>query len=197
MNKSSILSYKLAQLIINNGGREEATIIGSSVKVPMANAALVNGAVSHVVELDDGHRIAKGHPGVTVISAALAVAESLGATGKELITAVVAGYDIFVRVASSINPSHLNKGYHTTGTCGTLAAAAAASSLLKLGEIQTANALGLAGIQASGLLEVTIDGQMAKVLNAGKAAYGGVLAALLAKENAEGPKSVIEGKKEL
>lgn len=194
-DKDSTLGEKLTELIIHNGGIEEATIIGPAVKVPLANAALANGVLSHVAELDDGHRIARGHPGVAVVSAALSTSEYLKSGGKDLITAVVAGYDIFVRIAASINPSHLNRGYHTTGTCGTLAACAAASNLLKLNEIQTANALGLAGIQASGLLEVTIDGQMAKALHAGKAAYCGVLAALLAKEGAEGPKSVIEGKK--
>lgn len=194
-DKSSFLSEKLSELIINIGGREEATIIGPAVKVPLVNAAFVNGVLSHVVELDDGHRSAKGHPGVAVLSAALPTAEYLGSSGKELISAIAAGYDIFVRIASSVNPSHLNRGFHTTGTCGTFAACAAACSLLKLDERQTANALGLAGTQASGLLEVTIDGQMAKALHAGKAAYSGVLTALLAKEGVEGPKSIIEGKK--
>lgn len=194
-DKGSVLSQKLTELIMQNGGREEATIIGPGVKVPLINAAFVNGVLSHVVELDDGHRDAKGHPGVTVISAALPTAEYLGADGKDLITAIVAGYDVFVRIASSVNPSHLNRGFHTTGTCGTFAACAAVCSLFKLDEEQTVNALGLAGLQASGLLEVTIDGHMAKALHAGKAAYGGILAALLAKEGAKGPKSIIEGKK--
>ncbi|MBA1336635.1 MAG: hypothetical protein HPY66_3070 [Firmicutes bacterium] len=194
-NKGSLLSEKLTELIIQNGGAEEATIIGPAVKVPVINAALCNGALSHVVELDDGHRIARGHPGVTVVSSALATAEYLGSSGKELITSIVAGYDIFVRVASSINPSHLKRGYHTTGTCGALAAAAAAAKLFRLSAEKTANALGLAGIQAAGLLEVTVDGQMAKVLHPGKSAQAGVLSALLAKDGVQGPKTIIEGTK--
>jgi len=194
-NRGSLLSERLTELIIRNGGAEEATIIGPAVKVPVINAALCNGALSHVVELDDGHRVARGHPGVTVVSSALAAAEYLGASGKELITAVAAGYDIFVRVASSVNPSHLQRGYHTTGTCGTLAAAAASAKLFGLDAEKTANALGLAGIQAAGLLEVTIDGQMAKALHPGKSAQAGVLSALLAKEGVQGPKTIIEGKK--
>ncbi len=193
--KGNKLSKTLVRLLIDSGGAEEATIIGPSIKVSVMNAALCNGTLSHVVELDDGHRIARGHPGVTVISSALAVAEYLGASGKDFITAIVAGYDIFVRIASSVNPSHLERGFHTTGTCGTFAAAAAAANLLKLNVRETANALGLAGTQAAGLLEVTIDGQMAKVLHPGKSAQAGVLAAFLAKEGVEGPKTVIEGVK--
>lgn len=194
-NKGSLLSTRLTELITHNGGVEEATIIGPAVKVPVINAALCNGVLSHVVELDDGHRIARGHPGVTVVSSALAAAEYLGASGKELITAIVAGYDVFVRIASSVNPSHLQRGYHTTGTCGALAAAAASAKLFGLDAEETANALGLAGIQAAGLLEVTVDGQMAKALHPGKSAQAGVLSALLAKDGVQGPKTIIEGVK--
>ena len=194
-SRGSILSERLIELIIRNGGTQEATIIGQKAKVPVFNAALCNGVLSHVVELDDGHRIARGHPGVTVISAALAAAEYSNSSGRELITAIVAGYDIFVRVASSVNPSHLERGFHTTGTCGALAASAAAASLFGLNSEETANALGLAGIQAAGLLEVTVDGQMAKPLHPGKAAQAGVLSALLAKDGVKGPKTIVEGTK--
>ncbi len=194
-NNGSLLSTKLTELIIRYGGAEEATIIGFGVKVPVINAALCNGVLSHVVELDDGHRIARGHPGVTVVSSALATAEYLGSSGKEMITAIVAGYDVFVRVASSINPSHLQRGYHTTGTCGTLAAAASAAKLLRLKPEEISNALGLSGIQAAGLLEVTIDGQMAKPLHPGKSAFAGVLSGLMAKDGVQGPKTIIEGAK--
>jgi 2-methylcitrate dehydratase PrpD len=192
---SSLLSENIIELIKNNGGTEEATIIGQSTKVPLINAALANGVLSHVVELDDGHRIARGHPGVVVLSAVLPIAEYLRSNGKELITAIVAGYDIFVRIASAVNPSHLNRGYHTTGTCGTLAAAAAAAKIFNLNKEQTINALGFAGIQAAGLLEVTVSGQTAKALHSGKAAYAGVLSAILAKAGGEGPKAIIEGVK--
>jgi 2-methylcitrate dehydratase PrpD len=194
-NAGNLLSQKLINLVKYNGGIEEATIIGTAIKVPVTNAALCNGVLSHVVELDDGHRIARGHPGVTVISSALATAEYLHLTGEELLTAIVAGYDIFVRIASSINPSHLERGFHTTGTCGALAAATAAAKLFRLNPPEIANALGLAGIQAAGLLEVTIDGQMAKPLHSGKSAQAGVLSVILAKDGVRGPKTIIEGKK--
>lgn len=192
---SSLLSDKLVELIKNNGGTKEASIIGQCTKVPLLNAALANGVLSHVVELDDGHRIARGHPGVVVLSAVFPVAEYLGFNGKELIIATAAGYDVFVRIASAVNPSHLNRGYHTTGTCGTLAAAAAAAKAFNLNKEQTINALGLAGIQAAGLLEVTVSGQMAKALHPGKSSYAGVLSAILAKDGVQGPNSIIEGVK--
>lgn len=121
------------------GGIEEATIFGDGVKVPSTNAALVNGTMGHVHELDDGHRFALGHPGVASIPAAIAVAEKVGAGGKELITATVLGYDIFVRIAMAVNPSHRSRGFHTTGTCGTFGAAAAGGKILGLDEKGMAN----------------------------------------------------------
>ncbi len=189
----SVLSKELLSMMKTVGGKEEASVLGEKVKLPLINVALVNGTISHVVELDDGHRIARGHPGVTVMTTALAVGEYIGATGEEMITAIVAGYDIFVRLASSVNPSHLNRGYHTTGTCGTLASAATAAVLLKLSEEQTVSALGLAGTQSAGLLEVTESGQMAKAFHAGKSAQAGILAAVLAEKDALGPNSILEG----
>ena len=194
-DNNTAMGEKMTELILSMGGAPQATIIGQEQKVPVALAALGNGTLSHIVELDDGHRIARGHPGVSVISASLPMAEYLGVNGKQLLTAIVAGYDIFVRLASSINPVHLDRGFHTTGTCGTVAAAAACANLLGLDPEGTLNALGLGGLQAAGLIEVAESGQMAKPMHAGKAAFGGVLAGLLAKQNVEGPKAVIEGKK--
>ena len=192
--RGSRLSESLTELLINNGGAQEATFIGPNVKVPVINAALGNGVLSHVVELDDGHRIARGHPGVTVISSALAAAEYLQAGGKELITAIVAGYDVFVRVASAVNPSHLERGFHTTGTRDPGCHRCCSQTVcLKPG--RDGQCPGPGRHPGSGLLEVTIDGQMAKPLHAGKAAQAGVLAALLARDGARGPRSVIEGKK--
>lgn len=109
-------------------GVSESTIIGDGTRIPSVNAAYTNGALAHIHELDDGHRVAMGHPGAPVISAALAVGEKVGASGKELIEAIVAGYEVFIRVGTAINPSHFRRGFHTTGTCGALAAAAAAGS---------------------------------------------------------------------
>jgi len=175
------------------GGDEEATIFGDGVRVPSPNAALVNGTMGHVLELDDGHRYALGHPGVTSIPAAIAVAEKVGASGEDLITALVLGYDIFVRVARAVNPSHRGRGFHTTGTCGTFGAAAAAGKILGLDEEGMINAFGIAAIQAAGLMEVMRGESRIKPLNAGRAAHNGSLAALLAERGITAPRTIFEG----
>ncbi|NIN52077.1 MAG: MmgE/PrpD family protein, partial [Nitrososphaeria archaeon] len=160
------------------GGEPEATVISSPLMVPCTNAALANGTLAHALELDDGSRYAMGHPGVVVIPAALAAAESNDVSGKDLITAVVLGYETFIRLGSAVNPSHFRRGFHTTGTCGTFAAAVAAGKILGLDEDGMANALGLAGTQSAGLFEFVSDGSMSKPLHPGRSAQSGVLAVL-------------------
>ena len=175
------------------GGAKEATIFGSGLKVPSTNAVLVNGTMGHIHELDDGDRFALGHPGVTSIPAAIAVAEKVGASGKEIITAIVIGYDIFSRVARAVNPSHRGRGFHTTGTCGTFGAAATAGKILGLDEKGMINALGIAGLQAAGLMEVMHGESMIKPFNAGRAGSNGVLSALLAEHGTSAPITIFEG----
>ena len=177
---------------IHPGGRPEATVIAKGVKAPCLMAALVNGAMSHAVEMDDVHRGSIVHPAAPIIPAALAVAEKEGADGKTLITAVVAGYDIAIRLGECVGQSHY-RFWHATGTCGTFGAAAAASKVLGLDEERTLDALGNAGDQASGLWQFLKDGAMSKLLHTGKAAFDGVLAALLAREGFTGAKAIIEG----
>jgi len=175
------------------GGIKEATIFGDGTKVPSPNAALVNGAMGHIHELDDGHRFAFGHPGVTSIPSAIAIAEKVSAGGKELITATVLGYEIFIRIAKTINPSHRDRGFHTTGTCGTFGAAAAVGKILGLSQEGMLNALGIAAVQAAGLMEVMRGESRIKPLNAGRAAHNGILAALLAERGITAPRTIFEG----
>jgi len=175
------------------GGIKDSTIFGDGLKVPSPIAALVNGTMGHVHELDDGHRFALGHPGITSIPAAFAVAEKSGADGKELITSIVLGYDLFVRVAKAINPSHRRRGFHTTGTCGTFGAAVASGKILHLNEKEIVNTIGIAGIQAAGLMEVMHGDSIIKPLNAGRAASNGTLAALLAEQGISAPNTILEG----
>lgn len=171
----------------------ESTIIGSdNHKMSAIDAALMNGVSGHSLDLDDGHREAKGHPGVTVIPAVLALTERENLTGKDLILAMVVGYEIFIRLGKAANPYLFNKGFHTTGICGTLAAAAGTSKLLSLNSQQVESSLGIAGTQCSGLLSVTHTGQMIKPLNAGKAAQSGLLSSLLAARGAKGSENIIE-----
>jgi 2-methylcitrate dehydratase PrpD len=174
------------------GGQPQATILPSREKTSALNAALANGIGSHIVELDDVHRGAILHAGAVVIPAALAVAEMVHADGRRLIESIVAGYETAIRIGEAVSPSHYYF-WHTTGTCGTFGACAAAGKLLGLDREQLVWAVGNAGTQAAGLWEFITDGAMSKHLHAGKAAYNGLLAALLAKEGFTGAKAVIEG----
>lgn len=171
---------------------EEATVIGFGFKVPAHDAAYINGAVSHMVELDDVHREAIIHPAVPVVPAALALAEKLKSSGRALMEAVIAGYEVEIAVGKAVNPSHY-KYWHTTGTCGTFGAAAAASKILNLTSSEVVNCLGIAGTHAAGLIEVF--GTSSKPLNPGRAARDGVMAALLAKAGFVGPSTIFEGEK--
>jgi len=191
---NGIISRPLDRLYAGLGGREESTYIGSNRKVPAIHAALLNGVNGHALDLDDGHRRAKGHPGVAVIPATLAACELVDCSGKELITAVILGYEVFIRLGTVLNPILFDRGFHTTGVCGAIAAAAAAAKILCPGERSIESALGIAGTQSSGLLTVTHSGQDIKPLNAGKAAHSGILAALLARESVKGPEDVLENK---
>jgi 2-methylcitrate dehydratase PrpD len=178
---------------ISGGG--PATLVGRSPGSSAFAAALYNGAIAAVDEIDDVHQDASLHPGIGVIPAALAVAEEQGASGRQLLTALVAGYEVVSRVARAAGGSHYAR-WHTTGTCGTFGAAAAAGSLLGLDASAMTMALGLAGTQAAGLWE-SLNGEatMAKHLHSGKAASSGLLAAGLARDGFRGSPTVLEGDK--
>lgn len=155
-------------------------------------AALVNAASSHVVEQDDVHNGSVFHPATVVFPAVLAAAQETGASGKEILTAAVAGYETGIRVGEYLGQSHY-KIFHTTGTAGTLAAAAAVSRLLKLDEETTLHALGSAGTQAAGLWEFLRDAADSKQLHTAKAAADGLLSAYLARDGFTGAGRVLEG----
>lgn len=176
------------------GGLPQSTILPSGEKTSALNAALANGIASHIVELDDVHRGSILHAGAVVIPAALAAAEMVHADGRRLLEAVVAGYEIAIRIGEAVSPSHYHF-WHTTGTCGTFGACVAAAKVLELDRDRVVWALGNAGTQAAGLWEFISEGAMSKHLHAGKAAQNGFLAALLAREGFTGASTVIEGKR--
>lgn len=187
-------SQMVIRIVKQMKGEPESTVVGEG-KYPMMNAALANGTMAHGVDADDsGARPSWAHPGACINPAAFAAAEAGGVSGKELITGIVAGYEISCRVDSSMYPGLRDRGFHATGVVGTIGATAAAGKILGLDEDQMVNAFGLAGTQAAGLEEWLTAGDMSKRLHAGKAAMNGVLAALLAREGYTGPSSVFEGK---
>ena len=179
------------ELVQEMGGKEQATLIpgGSSSVV---NAAFVNGAASHIVELDDIHKSSIIHAATVVIPAALAIAEWKKVSGKELIAAVVLGYEVCYRIGEAVSPSHYYY-WHNTATCGTFGATVAAAKILRLSEEQMIHAIGNAGTQAAGLWEFIEDGAMTKQLHPGKAAMNGVISALLAAKGFTGAEKILEG----
>jgi 2-methylcitrate dehydratase PrpD len=177
------------------GGCDEATLWGSDRKLPLLTATLMNAVQAHAIDMDDGHRYANGHPGVVTIPAAVALSEKENRTGRELIEAIVIGYETFIRLGSAVNPVLLLRGFHTTSTIGCFSSGAVVAKLLRLSRPQTENALSLSGLQSAGLLEVLHSGESGKSFQVGKAAQSGVLAGLLAQQGADGPESVFEGEK--
>jgi 2-methylcitrate dehydratase PrpD len=155
-------------------------------------AAMVNAAASHFAEQDDVHNGSVFHPGAVVFPPALAVAQDKGCSGRQLLTAAVAGYEVGIRVGEFLGRSHY-KVFHTTGTAGTVAAAAAAGRVLGLSAGEMQHAFGSAGTQAAGLWEFLRDGADSKQLHTAKAAADGLTAAYLAQDGFTGARRILEG----
>ena len=156
-------------------------------------AALANAAASHVAEQDDVHNGSVFHPATVVFPAALATAQSIGSSGEDLLVAAVAGYEVGIRVGEFLGRSHY-KIFHTTGTAGTLAAAAAVGNLLKLKPSQMLHAFGSAGTQSAGLWEFLRDAADSKQLHTAHAAATGLMSAYLAQSGFTGAEHILEGK---
>ena len=175
-------------------GSGPCTIIGTPRTAGPAAAALANGTLAHGLDFDDTHAASITHASAVVVPTALAVAESAGISGRDVITATVAGYEAVARLGMAA-PGRLHaRGWHATSTCGAFAAALTAGKLLGLDAARLTHALGLAGSFASGLMEFLEDGSAVKRVHAGWAAHAGVFAASLAAGGMTGPASVLEGR---
>jgi 2-methylcitrate dehydratase PrpD len=168
----------------------QATVLGRKERLDMAGAALVNGITSHTFDFDDTHLKTIIHPAGPVASAVLALAEVTGASGRQLIDALVLGIDVACRVGNAMYPDHYDRGWHITGSTGMLGAAAACSRLMSLNADQTQMALGIAASTPVGLREQF--GTMTKPFHPGAAARAGMLAALLAREGFTASKRALE-----
>lgn len=179
------------------GSGGNSAILGDGpegVRAPFA--ALSNGALAHAFELDCTTRPSSGaHPGATIFTASLATAQEHGFSGKELLTAFVAGTEVMVRIARATKHTNEERGFHAPGTTGPFGAAVACGRLFGFDTETMTNALGIAGSLASGLVEFgrSGTGAMVKRLHFGRAAEGGVMAANLAAGGFTGPRTVIEG----
>jgi 2-methylcitrate dehydratase PrpD len=172
------------------GGTPQARVVGHETRLPALSAALVNGAAAHALDYDDVNMAMPGHPSVAILPGLLALAELRQSTGREVITAFVAGYETACRIGSALQPGHYNLGFHSTGTVGSFGAAAACARLVGLDAEATAIALGIAGTQAAGLKSQF--GTMCKPFHAGKAAQNGLLAARLAARGFSSRGDIVE-----
>ncbi|MBI3372324.1 MAG: MmgE/PrpD family protein [Betaproteobacteria bacterium] len=183
---------KVADLADREGAKPVATLIGMGRKTSVSLAALVNGTGGHAFELDDIHKESIVHPGSIATPVALALAEESGrATGKDVITAMVAGYEIGTRVGNAATMSLFFGGYHPQGTSGAFVATATAARMLELDAVRFQHAIGIAGSQAGGLMAAQ-EGAMVKRFHSGRAAQSGVYSARLAAEGFTGITDVLE-----
>jgi 2-methylcitrate dehydratase PrpD len=172
-----------------------ATVIGDERGCSPTGAAMVNGTLAHSLDFDDTHAPGSIHPSAPIVPAALAAAEMTGASGRDLVAAIVAGYEVQIRLSLALVPKeHYDRGFHPTATCGVFGAAAAAGRVFGLSADATAHAFGIALSQAAGSMQFLVDGAWTKRSHVGHAAMSGLIAASLAREGFHGAVEAFEGK---
>lgn len=174
--------------------KAQATVFGADLKSTPALAAMANAIMSNAADNDDTHKRALIHTGSIVVPVALAMAEANHLTGAEFLTALVAGYEVAVRVGMAVMPTHY-KFWHSTATNGTFGAAATAAKGFKLNADETQFALGFAGTQAAGLNTFFEYGDYTKSFHPGKAAFNGIISAQFARLGATSPPTMLENEK--
>lgn len=180
----------LLDLVREQGGEGQATVLGHGLKTTALNAALVNGTMSHALDYDDAHSETRNHTSAPLVSALLAVAEHRHLSGRDLITAYILGFEASTRIGLALGRKYYEKGWHTTSVLGRFGAAVGTGRLMGFNEGQVANALGLAATQSGGIRSVF--GTMGKPFHAGKAAMDGLLAAMLSGRGFTGPQDVLD-----
>jgi aconitate decarboxylase len=184
---------RLVREVVQEGGdKGVASLWGTSHRTSLMNAVLVNSTAGHAFEMDDIHKESIVHPNSLAVPVALALAETdLSLTGPDIVAALTLGYEVGLRIGNAATTSLFMNGFHPQGTSGAFVAAATAGRLLRLNASQMQHALGIAGSTAAGLM-ASQEGAMVKRLHAGRAAQGGMLAALLAKRGFTGISEVVE-----
>ena len=181
------------EIVKEQGGKAEASVFLEKEKYPARSAGFLNSLYGHGAELDDGNKRAMGHVGVHVIPAVLALAEAEGKTQAEAMSAIVAGYEAYIRISASAQPGMVNRSFHSTGMAGAPACAAACAALLGLDAAGIESAMSFACTMSSGLLTYSESQQMIKPINPAKAAETGIFAARLAAKGLKGPENCLEG----
>ena len=182
----------LMEVVLNSEDIQECTLIGTNIKTTLLNAALINSTAGHGFESDDIHRESILHPNSIIVPVSINVSEKIkNISGKDFLTAVVAGYEVATRVGSAAGTELLLRGFHPQGTHGTIASTVTAAKLMNLNKSQTLHAIGIAGSLGAGLMAAQ-EGAMVKRLHSGRAAEAGVLAAELAAKKFTGISNIIE-----
>lgn len=184
---------KVENVIYKQVGLKESYVFMQNRKFPARAAAFMNAIYCHGAELDDGNKKAAGHIGTHVIPATFALADKLGSSNNDVLTALATGYEAYIRISSAAQPGLIERGFHSTGIAGTLACAAACARLYHLNATGIENAIALATTMTGGLLSYGDSRPAIKPLNPGKAAENGVFAAMLANEGVQGPTEALEG----
>ena len=179
------------QTLADFSGGKQATVVGRSERVDALSAAFLNAASANVLDFCDTHVPTAIHPTAPVVPALLALAELTRVSGRDLLLALVLGHEVECRVGIAMSPSHYQRGWHITSTCGVFGAAVGAGKLLGLSAQQMIFALGAAATQSGGLCECL--GTPAKSVSVGNAARNGLLSALLAAKNFDGPAEPLTG----
>lgn len=179
------------ELLEAEGSNGLATVLGTNLRTSLSGAALTNGTAGHALDYDDVGGHMGGHPSIPLMPALLAAAESTGASGADMVTAFVIGFEVECTVGRALGRSHYARGFHQTSTLGPLGAAAACGRLWGLDKQQTAHALGIASSLSGGLRQNF--GSMSKPLQAGNAARGGMMAAMLAQRGFTGGADILDG----
>lgn len=180
--------------LMSPAAEDGSTVIGSGARFSEADAAFANGAFIHGPDFDDTHTTAIVHASACIVPTALGVGERMGASGRDVLTAAVLGWEIVVRIGAAAPGRFHDRGFHATGVAGAFAAALVAGKLYGLTAEQLTNALGIVGSMASGIFEYLADGSWVKRIHPGWAAHCGIYAARLARAGFSGPKTVFEGR---
>src|SRR6476469_10926860 len=170
-------------------------VFGDAARYSPVGAAFLNGALAHSLDFDDTHAAGSLHPGAPVIPAALAAGEMVGASGADVLAAIVAGYEVTCRIALALPAGeHYDRGFHPTATCGVFGAAAAADRVFGLDADRVEGALGTVLSQCAGSLQFLVNGAWTKRFQVGWAACNGLMAAALVREGFKGAAEALEGK---
>lgn len=187
-------SGPIRDAITSISGDGRATVIGHDRMLAAAPAAFINASYVHSLDFDDTHRAGSVHPGASVIPTVLALAEQEGGSGRDVVAAIVAGYDVVCKLAMALDPeAHYQRGFHPTSTAGTFGATAAGARLLGLTSRELTNAFGINGSQAAGSLQFLSNGAWNKRIHPGLAAHNAIIALELARRGFRGASEAIEG----